>query len=120
MCEALFASDVQPSQRAQPREVRAAVRRTIRVIGVSACAARVAQEFGDHPDTAVTRMRWARDAVSVAYRANGRSRAPAPLRPPSARTPVVSAPLVSAPMVSAPLASAPMVSSAGPRRRRAG
>jgi hypothetical protein len=26
----------------------------------------VAQEFGDHPDTAVTRMRWARDLAAAA------------------------------------------------------
>jgi len=26
----------------------------------------VAQEFGDHPETAVTRMRWARDLAAAA------------------------------------------------------
>jgi hypothetical protein len=26
----------------------------------------VAQEFGDHPDTAVTRMRWARELAAAA------------------------------------------------------
>jgi hypothetical protein len=27
----------------------------------------VAQEFGDHPDTAVIRMRWARDVARKAF-----------------------------------------------------
>lgn len=31
------------------------------------CAARVAQAYGDHPETAVTRMRWARTAVASAF-----------------------------------------------------
>lgn len=31
--------------------------------GVRACAAVVAQEFGDHPETAQARMLWARDAA---------------------------------------------------------
>jgi hypothetical protein len=67
-CEALFASDLQASQHPDPRQVRAAIRETLRVFGVRHCVARVAQEFGDHPDTAVLRMRWAREAVSCAHR----------------------------------------------------
>ena len=69
-CEALFASDLQASQHPDPREVRAAIRETLQAFGVRRCVARVAQEFGDHPDTAVARMRWAREAVSCA-RAGG-------------------------------------------------
>jgi len=66
-CEALFASDLQPSQHLLPQQIRTTVLRMIRLAGTQDCAARVAQEFGDHPDTAVPRMRWARDAVSRAY-----------------------------------------------------
>jgi hypothetical protein len=66
-CEALFASDLQASQHPDPRQVRAAIRETLFVFGVRHCVARVAQEFGDHPDTAVARMRWAREAVSCAH-----------------------------------------------------
>jgi hypothetical protein len=66
-CEALFASDLQPSQYLESQQIRAAIMHMIRLVGARDCAARVAQEFGDHPDTAVTRMQWARQAVSRAY-----------------------------------------------------
>ena len=67
--EALFASSLQSSQHADARQVRAAVRHTLRAVGRGGCVAQVAQEFGDHPETAVARMRWARDAVVSAYSA---------------------------------------------------
>jgi hypothetical protein len=35
--------------------------------GWAGCAGRVAQEFGDHPETAVIRMRWARGVASGAF-----------------------------------------------------
>ncbi|SRR6266540_1700612 len=66
-CEALFASDLQSSQRPEPRQIRRAVLEMIMKYGARYCMARVAQEFGDHPDTAVIRMRWAREAVVGAY-----------------------------------------------------
>jgi hypothetical protein len=73
-CEALFVSDLQGSQCPDPEQVRQAVARAIRALGVRGCCARVAQEFGDHPETAVARMRWARQVVSQAYPAPGRTR----------------------------------------------
>lgn len=75
-CEALFASGLQGSQRPDPEQVREAVAGAIRAHGLSGCCARVAQEFGDHPDIAVARMQWARQAVSRAY-----PRAPRDVRP---------------------------------------
>ena len=36
-------------------------------LGVTGCAALVAQEFGEHPDCALGRMRWARRAVRDAF-----------------------------------------------------
>jgi hypothetical protein len=68
-CEALFVSDLQHSQRPSAEQVRAAVVRTVRAHGAKNCVARVAQEFGDHPDIAAARMRWARAAVAAAYTA---------------------------------------------------
>jgi hypothetical protein len=65
--DALFASDLQASQHPDARQVRLAIRRTLRALGAHTCAARVAEEFGDHPETAVTRMCWARRAVCRAY-----------------------------------------------------
>jgi hypothetical protein len=66
-CEALFTSDLQRSEHPDASQIRDAVRSTIRMFGRRDCAARVAQEFGDHPEVAVPRMRWARDAVLRAY-----------------------------------------------------
>jgi hypothetical protein len=73
-CEALFVSNLQGSQSPDPEQVKLAVARAIRALGVRGCCAQVAQEFGDHPETAVARMRWARRVVSQAYPASGRTR----------------------------------------------
>ncbi|MDQ7906413.1 hypothetical protein RB614_18010 [Phytohabitans sp. ZYX-F-186] len=70
-CEALFASDLQRSQHPDPTDVRAAVARTISRLGERACLARMAQEFGDHPEAAAARMRWAREVVRSAYPGSG-------------------------------------------------
>jgi hypothetical protein len=72
-CEALFVSGLQGSELPAPEQVREAVAREIRAHGVSGCCAQVAQEFGDHPDTAVARMQWVRQAVSRAYPRVGRT-----------------------------------------------
>ena len=66
-CEALFASSQQPSDDTGREVVRDAIRRAAREFGIRGCAARVAQEFGDHPETAVARMRWARSVVAQAF-----------------------------------------------------
>ena len=65
--EALFASTLQPSGSTSPDQVRAAVATTLRRLGNGGCAARMAGEFGDHPDTAVARMRWALATVRMVY-----------------------------------------------------
>jgi hypothetical protein len=66
-CEALFVSPLQPSDAPSAPLVRAEIRRTVRDLGSRGCAARVAQEFGDHPEAAILRMRWAREAVEQAF-----------------------------------------------------
>ena len=66
---ALFASDLQRSQQPTAEIVRNAVSATIRRLGCTGCSALVAQEFGEHPDAAVGRMRWARSAVRNAFQA---------------------------------------------------
>jgi hypothetical protein len=64
--EALFASSLQPSDRPTPRETRAAIDATLLVYGGPAgCAARLAAEYGEHPEVAVLRMRWALALVSA-------------------------------------------------------
>lgn len=65
--EALFASLLQPSQQPSARDVRTAIDNALRTLSTGQRAAWLAQEFGDHPETAITRMRWATDAVASAY-----------------------------------------------------
>jgi hypothetical protein len=65
--DALFASALQRSDRPGPGQVRQAIARAVARYGDSGCAARVAQAFGEHPETAVTRMRWARRTVAEAF-----------------------------------------------------
>lgn len=57
--EALFASPLQPSDRPDPRRVEQVAQATLRALGPDGCAAVMAAEFGEHPETAATRMRWA-------------------------------------------------------------
>jgi hypothetical protein len=80
--EALFASSLQSSERPAADQVRDAVSATLRRFGMRGCAARVAGEFGDRPETAVTRMMWALAMVRNVYPTPGTSaagRAPEPL-----------------------------------------
>jgi len=65
--DAVFASGLQRCDEPSAGQVRQAVTAAIRVFGCSGCAGRVAQEFGDHPETAVIRMRWARAVAGEAF-----------------------------------------------------
>jgi hypothetical protein len=65
--DALFVSALQRSDEPGVAAVREAVRTSVRKFGFRGCAGRVAQEFGDHPDLAVGRMRWARELVAAAF-----------------------------------------------------
>jgi hypothetical protein len=65
--DALFVSALQRGDHPSAREVRQAVAAAVRAFGPHGCAERVAQEFGDHPETAVTRMRWARQVAGRAF-----------------------------------------------------
>jgi hypothetical protein len=68
--DALFASALQRSDQPGPGQVRQAIAAAVTAYGGSGCAARVAQAFGEHPETAVTRMRWARTMVACAVPAS--------------------------------------------------
>jgi hypothetical protein len=63
----LFASALQRSDDPTLSEIREAILRAERDLGTCGCAEWVAQEFGDHPETAIPRMRWARQVVEEAY-----------------------------------------------------
>jgi hypothetical protein len=64
--DALFASALQRSDEPSAGQVRRAIAVAVAAYGGTGCAARVAQAFGEHPQTAVTRMRWARTLVARA------------------------------------------------------
>ncbi len=65
--DALFASALQRSDEPSAAMVQQAIVAAIRTFGTRGCTARVAQAYGEHPETAVLRMRWARAAVVAAF-----------------------------------------------------
>jgi hypothetical protein len=67
-CDALFVSVLQRSEHPDAGQVRRAVAAAVRQYGDCGCAAQVAQEYGEHPEIAADRMRWARGAVAEAFR----------------------------------------------------
>ena len=73
--DALFASALQRSDEPSAAQVRQAIAGAVRAFGARGCAARVAQAYGEHPEIAVLRMRWARAMVKgdgVAWRGDRR------------------------------------------------
>ena len=58
--EALFVSDLQPSEHPSRKTLDDTVTAMILLHGSHGCATEMAGEFGDHPDMAVRRMCWAR------------------------------------------------------------
>jgi hypothetical protein len=62
--DALFVSALQRSDELSPGQIRRAAAVAVDTYGVTGCAGRVAQEFGDHPDAAAARMCWARAVVA--------------------------------------------------------
>jgi hypothetical protein len=61
---ALFASGLQRSDAPTGEAMAEAVSRTVRQYGVRGCAGLMAQEFGDHPEAAMERMRWIRQLIA--------------------------------------------------------
>jgi hypothetical protein len=56
---AIFASALQRSDAPTAEAVAAAVISILADLGLAGCLGRIAQEFGDHPEEASERMRWA-------------------------------------------------------------
>jgi hypothetical protein len=65
--EALFVWSLQSTERPLAAEVPDVVTATLRRLGMRGCAALVATEFGDYPETAVSRMSWALATVRAVY-----------------------------------------------------
>ena len=57
--DALFASALQRSDDPSAAHIHQAITAAVRAFGTRGCAARVAQAYGEHPETAVLRMRQA-------------------------------------------------------------
>jgi hypothetical protein len=63
---ALFVSTLQCSDELSTGQIQQAITAALRAFGSAGCAGWVAQEFGDHPETAAARMRWARSVAAGA------------------------------------------------------
>jgi hypothetical protein len=63
--EAVFASDLQPSQPVTQAEAWAAVTAAVTRYGAQGCVEILAQAYGDHPETAAPRMRFARELADA-------------------------------------------------------
>ncbi len=72
--DALFVSALQRCEDPSTGQVRQAVAEAVHTFGQDGCAERMAQEFGDHPETAIIRMRWARKQIGEAYGRTARPR----------------------------------------------
>jgi hypothetical protein len=65
---ALFASDLPAGSRPGRADVAAAIAGAVRMRGgTRGCVASLAGAYGDYPETAASRMRWARGVVLTAY-----------------------------------------------------
>lgn len=62
--EAVFASTLQPSDTPTADMIASAISCAVQRLGTRGCAEKMAQEFGDHPDVAAERMRWARQLAA--------------------------------------------------------
>jgi alkylhydroperoxidase family enzyme len=64
---ALFTSDLPAGSGPSALVVEAAITAAVRRCGTAGCVAQMAAAYGDYPETAARRMRWARDVVEAAY-----------------------------------------------------
>ena len=76
-CEALFASGLQRSEALTADSVEEAISRALLRFGLRGCTSRMAQEFGDHPQEAVERMRWVRQVAAAVVQPSHEARAQA-------------------------------------------
>ena len=66
--KALFTSDLPVHSRPNLAEVATAIRHAVRTYGGTlGCTVEVGGEYGEHPETAIPRMRWALGVVHAVY-----------------------------------------------------
>jgi hypothetical protein len=95
--EALFTSCLSADTRPAPDDVTDAIRAAMRAYGGSrGCAAEVAAAYGEHPETAAPRMRWALGVIVATYPPRQHGLVPRPARSGSARIDAASHQTVSA------------------------
>lgn len=82
--DALFASALQRCDEPSAEQIDQAIATAVRTFGARGCAAQVAQAYGEHPETAILRMRWARAMAAGAFA--GASPVPGHCPVPSQRT----------------------------------
>ena len=68
VAEAVFASTLQPSQPVTAAEAWAAVTAAMARYGAQGCVELLAGEYGERPETAAARMRFARDLAATLAR----------------------------------------------------
>jgi hypothetical protein len=68
VAEAIFASDLQPSQPVTPSEAWAAVAAAVTRHGAQGCVDILATAYGECPETAAPRMRFARELAGALNR----------------------------------------------------
>jgi hypothetical protein len=65
---ALFVSDLSANDQPTCTEVEATIKHSLRTHGgARGCAANVAATYGDYPELAAPRMRWARNVIENLY-----------------------------------------------------
>lgn len=65
---ALFASELPAGSQPSAAVVDAAIAHAVRAYGgTRGCVATMAADYGDYPETAAARMRWARGVVDTVY-----------------------------------------------------
>jgi hypothetical protein len=65
---ALFVSNLSASAHPSDADIEAAIRHSLRTRGgIRGCSADVAAAYGDYPELAAPRMRWARTVVENLY-----------------------------------------------------
>ena len=81
--DVLFVSALEHSNEPNARQILRAVVVALSAYRVAGCAEWVAQEFGDHPETAAVPMRWARATAAIleSHPVRGRGRLPQPTSP---------------------------------------
>ena len=95
--DALFASTLQRTDDPSTAQIRQAISMAIRARGAGGCAAEVAQAYGEHPETAAPRMRWARAEVTRAFSGGRPEPAPAPAKATAAQATAAQATAAPAP-----------------------